>query len=77
MRNIHRLPDVELLNFAEAAAVVGVSRQAIEQAVNKGQLAAILIGGRRFVQKSTALAYKKQRPARGWPRGRSRKSVTS
>ena len=76
MRDPHRLPETELLNFAEAAALVGVSRQAIEQAVSKGQVPSIMIGGRRFVQKSAAIAYSNHRPARGWPRGRSRTRAT-
>ena len=76
MRDVHTLSETELLNFAEAATLVEVSRQAIEQAVNKGHVPAVIIGGRRFVQKSAAIAYKKNRPARGWPRGRRRRLTT-
>jgi hypothetical protein len=44
--------------------------------VSKGQVPSIMIGGRRFVQKSAAIAYSNHRPARGWPRGRSRTRAT-
>lgn len=62
-----------LLSQPEAAELIGVTRQAINYAVNVGTLPSQQIGSYQFVTRSAALAYQKNLSSRGWKKGIKRK----
>jgi excisionase family DNA binding protein len=55
----------DLISIAEAARVRGVSYGAIRDLVDRGRLAVVEVGGRRFVSKSAVRSFKAEKGGRG------------
>lgn len=53
----------QLLSISQAARLIGMSRQAVFLAVNRGTLASERHGPYRLIQKSEAIRYKRDRHA--------------
>lgn len=62
----------KLLSQAQAAVLIGISRQAVSHAVNNRLLPYEQIDTYRLIRESAAYAYKKNRPLAGWKKGKSR-----
>lgn len=63
----------KLLSQPEAATLIGITRQAINYAVNAGLLPARQVGSYQFVTESDALRYQKNISSRGWKKGIKRR----
>lgn len=57
----------DLLNFAMAAALIGVTRERVSAAVKKGLIETEQHGPIRLIKKKEALRYKKERKKAGRP----------
>ena len=62
----------DLISQAEAARTRGVSRAAISDLIKRGRLRSVKIAGHLLLFRSEVKAFEDRR---GWPKGKSRRSV--
>lgn len=61
--------DDALLTQTKAAAMIGISKQAINHALKRGHLCCEHIGSVKFIRASEAQRYRDNRPKAGRPKG--------
>jgi excisionase family DNA binding protein len=75
IKSRHKQIDLEdLISQAEAARIRAVSRAAISDLVKRGRIGSVKIGGHLLLFRSEVEAFEDRR---GWPKGKSRRSVNS